>query len=107
MLGEILNIVSKFGPQLLKAFGVGGVGALIPILVAIVEKLIPGKGRGEEKFAAVQAIAKLLIQLSEMITGKDIFDDAQAAEGIDNLINGAVQFYNSVNAWPDIPLPTQ
>jgi hypothetical protein len=103
MFSKILDVIGKIAPDILANFGGGGFASLIPLIVGIVEKMMPGKGNGKEKKAAVKMIATVVIPLAEKITGKDLFEDKKAISGLEKLIDGSVEFYNSFNAWPDIP----
>lgn len=105
---SIFTKLLQLAPQLLKLFTQADILTLVPMLIAAIEKLMPGKGRGAEKENAVIALIEAAIKISERVSGVDLVDNKEAMQGIKHMIRGAVQFYNSVNIWPDVDLfPSQ
>ena len=73
---------------------------IVPGVVAVVERLFPGSKRGPEKKAAAVTFIKIAVGLAESATGKDWVQDDLFAEGLGEIIDGAVDVMNSINKQP-------
>jgi len=69
----------------------------IPSIVGLVESLIPGRGKGEFKKGFVTKIVLLAVKGIEGLKHEDLVNDQAFAEGVSEVIEGAVKAINAVN----------
>jgi len=77
----------------------GKITGVLPMAISIAEVIgglvKPGQKTGAEKLAAVRAVIKDTIKTSELVAGKDIIDEDLVDQGIEQMINGAVDIMNA------------
>jgi len=77
-----------------------GIFNVVPLAVSIAEtiaKLLkPGQKTGAEKLAAVKQVVLQALTASEILSGKEIVDQAELDKGITEITNGSVRVLNSI-----------
>ena len=75
---------------------------VIPLAVQVAEVLArllrPGVKSGEFKLQAVKEVVRNAVLASELVSGRDIVDDALFDQGITEITNGAVKVLKAVEA---------
>jgi hypothetical protein len=82
------------------AAAVTGIGAinLIPEIVVSVEQIFHGQpGSGETKKAVVLQMALLAICAAEGISKRDLINNEQAMDALDDMIEAAVKMNNAIH----------
>lgn len=70
---------------------------VLPIVfdaVRFVEKLF-GSGKGEEKRSAAVEVVKIAVMAVEGISGKDLVENEEFAEGVGMVVDGVVKILNA------------
>ncbi len=82
----------------------GGIFQVLPLAVSIAETVAklfkPGQKTGAEKLAAVKQVVLNALTASELLSGKQIVDEALLDQGITEITNGAVKILNAVKPTP-------
>jgi hypothetical protein len=77
-----------------------GIFNVLPLAVSIAETLgnlfRPGQKSGAEKLAGVKQVVLNALTASEILSGKEIIDQAKLDEGITEITNGAVKVMNAI-----------
>ena len=77
-----------------------GIFNVLPLAVSIVETVAgifkPGQKTGPEKLAAVRAVVRNALVASELLSGKEIVNEALLDQGITEITNGTVKVLNSI-----------
>ena len=90
-----LDIFAKIG-SVFSNVGVGGITAIIPLLVAAVEKIFPG-AKGTDKLSQVLSIVRLLFP--------DFFKDLpqetvdEFLDGLIEVVSGSVKLYHAIGVF--------
>lgn len=72
----------------------------VPIVVGLVEKVLPGGGRGAEKRGVAVELLKWAIVLVEGVSHKDLVNNDLFAVAVGQVIDGVVAAQNAINRSP-------
>ena len=89
------DIFKKVGSTIGK-LGVGGVTAVVPLLVAVVEKIFPG-AKGTDKLSQVMSIVHLLFPDFFKDLPQETVDDFTS--GLGEVVAGSVKVYHAIGVF--------